>query len=108
KASLRNIRTVLANGGRAIVLVPQGQWNFGTLDEVLGHRRRYSKESLRALAADCGFEVKEMLEFNRIGTIGWYLNGKILRRHKFGLLQILALNAVTPLLRIVDRLLPVP
>jgi glycosyltransferase involved in cell wall biosynthesis len=108
KASLRNIRAVLAEGGRAIVLVPQGQWNFGTLDEVLGHQRRYSKEGLRALAVECGFEVKELVEFNRIGTIGWYLNGKILRRRKFGLLQILALNALTPLLRVVDGLLPVP
>jgi SAM-dependent methyltransferase len=108
KASLRNIRAVLAEGGRAIVLVPQGQWNFGTLDEVLGHQRRYSKQSLRKLAVECGFEVKELLEFNRIGTVGWYLNGKILRRRKFGLLQILALNALTPILRLVDQLLPVP
>src|SRR5437899_70817 len=68
KASLRNIRAVLAEGGRAIVLVPQGQWNFGTLDEVLGHQRRYSKENLRRLAADCGFKVVELLEFNRFGT----------------------------------------
>jgi SAM-dependent methyltransferase len=108
KKSLRNIREVLAEGGRAIVLVPQGQWNFGTLDEVLGHHRRYSKEALRQLALDCGFELKELLEFNRIGTLGWFLNGKILKRRKFGLLQILALNALTPLLRLVDRLLPIP
>ena len=108
KASLRNIRAVLAEDGRAIVLVPQGQWNFGTLDEVLGHQRRYSKEALRKLAADCGFEVKQLFEFNRIGTLAWWLNGKVLRRRKFGLLQILALNFLTPLLRMIDHLLPVP
>ena len=108
KASLRNIRAVLAEDGRAIVLVPQGQWNFGTLDEVLGHQRRYSREALRKLAADCGFEVKQLFEFNRIGTIAWWLNGKVLRRRKFGLLQILALNFLTPLLRMIDHLLPVP
>ncbi len=67
--ALRNIRSVLAQAGRAIVLVPQGQWNFGTLDEVLGHKRRYSKASLRALAERCGFGVREVLEFNRIGTV---------------------------------------
>jgi hypothetical protein len=63
---------------------------------------------LRQLALDCGFELKELLEFNRIGTLGWFLNGKILKRRKFGLLQILALNALTPLLRLIDRLLPIP
>ena len=106
KASLLNIRSVLEEGGRAIVLVPQGQWNYGTLDEVLGHHRRYSKDGLRKLAEECGFEVKHMLEFNRIGTIAWYLNGKIMRRRNFGLGQILILNALTPIFRRIDRLLP--
>ena len=107
KASLLNIRSALEDGGRAIVLVPQGQWNFGTLDEVLGHQRRYSKASLRKLAEACGFEVKEMLEFNRVGTIAWYLNGKILQRRSFGLGQILLLNALTPIFRRIDKILPV-
>jgi hypothetical protein len=107
KASLLNIRSALEDGGRAIVLVPQGQWNFGTLDEVLGHQRRYSKAGLQKLAEECGFEVKEMLEFNRVGTIAWYLNGKIMRRRSFGLGQILLLNALTPIFRRIDKILPV-
>jgi hypothetical protein len=43
-----------------------------------------------------------------VGSLAWYLNGKIMRRRTFGLGQILALNALTPLFRIIDRLLPVP
>jgi glycosyltransferase involved in cell wall biosynthesis len=108
RAPLRNIRSVLAPGGKAIILVPQGQWNFGTLDQVLGHKRRYSEQQLRALAEECGFTVREMLPFNRIGTPAWWLNGKLLRRHVFGLLQIKALNLLTPIFRRIDRLLPVP
>jgi glycosyltransferase involved in cell wall biosynthesis len=108
EASLRNIRSVLREGGRALILVPQGQWNFGTLDEVLGHKRRYDIAGLRALAEKCGFEVQQILEFNRVGTLAWYLNGKLLRRHTFGLFQVMALNALTPLLRLLDAWLPVP
>jgi glycosyltransferase involved in cell wall biosynthesis/phospholipid N-methyltransferase len=108
RSSLLNIGTVLAEGGRAIVLVPQGQWNYGTLDEVLGHRRRYDGVTLRRLAADCGFEVERIISFNRIGTVAWYLNGKIMRRRSFGLGQVLLLNALTPLFRLLDRFLPVP
>jgi glycosyltransferase involved in cell wall biosynthesis len=108
RASLRNIRGVLADHGRAIVLVPNGQWNFGTLDRVLGHRRRYSEESLRRLAHDCGFELQSVTQFNRIGSVAWYLNGKILRRHSFGLGQILALNLLTPVFRRLDAVLPLP
>jgi hypothetical protein len=61
---------------------------------------------LRKLAEECDFEVKEMLEFNRVGTIAWYLNGKIMRRRTFGLGQILMLNALTPLFRRIDKILP--
>ena len=107
-AALGNIRDALAPGGRAIVLVPQGQWNFGTLDEVLGHRQRYSKEGLAALAAATGLEIERMIEFNRTGTAAWFLNGKVLRRRSFGLVQIKLLNLLTPLFRVVDRLVPLP
>ncbi len=104
--ALRNIRAVLAPGGRAIVLVPQGPEVFGTLDEVLGHRRRYTVESLAKLADDAGFTVKTLVHFNRVGRPAWWLNGKLLKRRSFGLVQIMALNLLTPLFRLVDRVLP--
>jgi len=52
--------------------------------------------------------VVELLEFNRFGSAAWFLNGKLLRRRTFGLGQVLALNVLTPLLRRIDRLLPLP
>jgi SAM-dependent methyltransferase len=106
--ALRNVRDALAPGGRAIVLVPQGPGIFGTLDEVLGHRRRYTEASLRRLALDAGLEPKEILPFNRVGTPAWWLNGKLLRRRHFGLAQIAALNVLTPLFRLLERVLPLP
>jgi SAM-dependent methyltransferase len=106
--SLRNIRRVLAPGGRALVLVPRGPGMFGTLDEVLGHRRRYTEATLRAVAEAAGFRVTDVLRFNRVGTPAWWLNGRLLRRRTFGLGQILALNALTPVFRRIDRFLPFP
>jgi glycosyltransferase involved in cell wall biosynthesis len=108
RGALANIKTVLAAGGKAIILVPQGPWNFGTLDEVLGHQRRYSKATLQKLAQDCGFVVKDIREFNRIGTPAWFLNGKILQRRAFGLIQIWMLNLLTPIFRVIDSHLPFP
>jgi glycosyltransferase involved in cell wall biosynthesis len=106
--ALANLRGALAPGGRAIVLVPRGPDLYGTLDEVLGHRRRYTEASLRRAALDAGFEVKALRPFNRVGTPAWWLNGRVLRRRHFGLLQIAALNLLTPLFRRVDRALPFP
>jgi glycosyltransferase involved in cell wall biosynthesis len=106
--AMENIRSVLAEGGTAIVLVPNGPWNFGTLDEVLGHYRRYTKESLLKLSEDSGFAVEQMIEFNRIGTPAWFLNGKILRRRVFGFFQLWMLDVLTPLFKVVDPILPFP
>ena len=108
RGALNNIKSKLAPSGSAIVLVPQGPGNFGTLDEVLGHRRRYTRETLTRLANDCGFRVREILEFNRTGSAAWYLNGKLLRRRSFGLGQVWSLNLLTPLIRRIDAVLPLP
>jgi glycosyltransferase involved in cell wall biosynthesis len=108
RAALNNIKEVLAQKGRAIILVPQGQWNFGTLDEVLEHKRRYSQETLRKLGTDCGMEVTRILEVNRVGTVAWFLNGKLMRRRSFGLVQIWMLNLFTPIFRLIDPLVPLP
>jgi glycosyltransferase involved in cell wall biosynthesis/phospholipid N-methyltransferase len=108
RGALENIRSVLSADGRAIVLVPYGPWNFGSLDEVLGHVRRYTEESLRRVAEEAGFDVAQLLRFNRISSLPWFLNGRVLRRRSFGLLQFKALNWLTPLFRRVDPLLPLP
>jgi glycosyltransferase involved in cell wall biosynthesis len=108
RGALANIRAVLRQGGNAIVLVPQGPKNFGTLDEVLGHQRRYTHDTLTQLADDVGFRVESILEFNRVGTAAWYLNGKVLERRHFGRFQVAVLNTITPAMRAVDGWFPLP
>jgi glycosyltransferase involved in cell wall biosynthesis/phospholipid N-methyltransferase len=106
RAALLNINQVLAPSGRAIILVPQGPHNLGTLDDVLGHRRRYTRQELVTLASVCGFRVSRMIEFNRIGTLAWFLNGKVLRRRTFGIGQVWLLNLLTPVFRRIDTMVP--
>ncbi len=108
RGALENIRRVLAPGGRAVVLVPQGPELYGTLDEILGHRRRYTEAAFRLVAVEAGFDVKETVRFNRVGFPAWWLNGKLLKRRDFGLFQIFVLNTLTPIFRLVDRILPFP
>jgi glycosyltransferase involved in cell wall biosynthesis len=106
--SLRNVRASLAPGGRAVVLVPYGPWNLGTLDEVLGHRRRYTEASLRRAAGEAGLEVTHLVRFNRCSSLPWWLSGKVLRRRSFGILQMKIVNLLTPVFRLVDGWLPLP
>jgi SAM-dependent methyltransferase len=106
--ALMNIRSALELGGRAIILVPCGPGLYGTLDEVLGHQRRYTRESLQQVIGKAGFKLEKMLEFNRVGTIAWWLNGRVLHRRTFGLWQIKVLNLLTPIFRMIDNIVPLP
>ncbi|MGB2679267.1 MAG: bifunctional glycosyltransferase/class I SAM-dependent methyltransferase [Candidatus Acidiferrum sp.] len=106
--ALSNIRMSLDKNGRAIVLVPNGPRLFGSLDKVLGHYRRYTQEQLVQACQDAGFTVEKVLKFNRIGTPGWWLNGRILKKETFGFWQIKLLNFLVLFVRPIDRFLPFP
>ena len=106
--ALRNICGSLEKEGRAIVLVPSGPGLYGTLDKVLGHYRRYTRDQLVEACARAGFRVEKVLKFNRIGSPGWWWNGKVLKKTTFGFWQIKLLNTLIPLVRPIDRFLPLP
>jgi SAM-dependent methyltransferase len=108
RGALMNIRSALDAGGRAIILVPCGPRLFGTLDEVLGHHRRYTRESLEKLVTSAHFELEKMIEFNRVGVAAWWVNGRLMHRRTFGLWQIKGLNVMTPVFRAIDKVLPLP
>ena len=104
--AIRNIRSALEPGGRAIILVPQGPRLFGTLDVALGHERRYTRATLaRALEAE-GLRVVALKDFNRATVPGWWLNGRLLRRRHFGRAQLKAVNLLTWLFRLLEPVLP--
>jgi glycosyltransferase involved in cell wall biosynthesis len=104
--ALRNIASALQAGGRAIVLVPQGQSIYGSLDEVLGHFRRYSEEGLRKKMEAVGLQVEGIVRFNRVTRPGWYVNGKLLRKRTFGRFQLWAFDRLVWLWRLIDPILP--
>jgi hypothetical protein len=106
--ALRRIFSALKPGGRAIILVPQDQKAYGTLDEVLGHYRRYSEAQLRARMEEAGFEVESMLHFNRVTRPGWRFNGQVLKRRSFSRFQLRVFDALVPLWRRIDHFFPWP
>jgi 2-polyprenyl-3-methyl-5-hydroxy-6-metoxy-1,4-benzoquinol methylase len=106
--ALRNMHRALGAGGRLILYVPQGQGLYSSLDEVLGHRCRYSAEQLRRELVEAGFVVERLVPFNRAGTPGWYLNGRVLRRTRFDPVQMKVFNQLVPIVRRIDRFLPWP
>ena len=84
---LHNIHSVLREGGRAVILVPNDPGIFGTLDRVLGHHRRYTESDSKQDGAGRIRGGREM-PFNRITRPGWILNACLLKRQSFGRFQL--------------------
>ncbi len=104
--SLSNIFNVLEPGGRLLLYVPSGPRRFSTLDEALGHRCRYDRETLGSELTTTGFEIEHLTSFNRFSVPGWWWNGKILRKRSFSRIQLKLLNALVPILSRLDPLVP--
>lgn len=104
--ALANLVSALAPGGRLLLYVPAGQGLYGSLDEALGHRCRYSRAMLRREIETAGLVVERLQGFNRFSVPGWWINGKLLRRRNFSRLQLKLVDVLVPVLRRVDRIFP--
>ena len=107
-AAFRAAGSMLDDNGSLLVLVPNAPSLFGTLDEVVGHHRRYTRTRLLEAASQAGLTLVKTVSMNRIGSPVWWLNSRVFRRRRFGLFQIKILNVLVPILRRVDRFLPFP
>src|SRR3954471_10533249 len=74
---LQGLRSTLKPQGVIVVLAPQGPRLFGSLDERLGHKRRYSASALRDVLQASGFAVEQLRQFNRAGAPPWWAYCKI-------------------------------
>jgi SAM-dependent methyltransferase len=106
--ALRNIHSTLQPAGRAVILVPHDQRIFGSMDQALGHYRRYSREQLRARMEEAGFELSRILEFNRVSYVPWFLSGRLLRSRTLNPWAMRIFNRLVPLWRKIDRFVPCP
>lgn len=96
-AAVSNIAKLLKPGGKAILIVPAHQWLYGSLDEHLGHHKRYEREGFEALLKAAGLNVVESRYLNPIAVPGWYLNGRVFHRKVIPGLQLSLFDRLTPL-----------
>src|SRR5213596_1469815 len=100
RASLRAMHDLLQPGGRLVLLVPALPALYGTLDEALGHFRRYRPPELAAKFTDAGFRLAHVEYFNLAGVLGWWLIGRVLRRRLIPRGALKWYDALVPLFRL--------
>jgi ubiquinone/menaquinone biosynthesis C-methylase UbiE len=79
EAAVKTFSRRLKRGGRLVLLIPAVPWAFGEVDRRLGHYRRYSKTSVRALMQKTGLTLVKLRYFNFIGLWGWLWNARVAR-----------------------------
>ena len=104
--TLRAIRECLAPGGSLLVLVPQGQNLYGTLDETLGHKRRFDEAQLRSMLAQAGYDIARLHQLNKFGTPAWLLHGRLLRRKHLSKITLKLFDKSVWIWRRLDPILP--
>lgn len=78
--ALHNMYSLLKPGGKLILLVPAHQRAYTKMDSNLGHFRRYTKQNLKTKFENSKFKVIKVRYYNLPGVIGWFVNGKLLRK----------------------------
>ncbi|HVT45188.1 MAG TPA: glycosyltransferase [Thermoanaerobaculia bacterium] len=105
-AALSRMYEILQPGGRLIIYVPAGQRLYGTLDENVGHYRRYDKGDLEEKLRAAGFGIDDSGYQNQLGRLGWYLNARVLRRKHMPSAQSRFFDYLVPFLRAIEPRYP--
>ena len=108
EVALKNMYDLLKKGGKLILLVPAHQWAYGSLDEELGHFRRYDKALAQERMRKAGFKVKLIRYINWIGIFGWFINAKITRRKILSKSQLAFFDKIARLLLKVEDAADLP
>lgn len=108
EGALKRFFEMLVPGGRIIVLASQHRWLYAPRDAESGHLRRYTASELRTKLSQAGFEIVDEEDFNRLGTLGWFMSGKVMRRKDLSSTQVAAFNLLLPLARFAELLPIIP
>ena len=103
-AAVRALAALLSPGGALLLYVPACPLAFGTLDQALGHHRRYTRASLQRLLAGAGLAAGRPRYMNRLGLLGWLWQAKLLGRRALAPGLIAAFERGVPLARLLDAL----
>src|SRR5579872_3498556 len=106
--ALTHMNAVLPAGGTIVLIVPAFQGLYGPIDHLLGHYRRYSKQSLAQVAHRTGFRPRILRYMNLVGFFGWWVNARVQKKTEQSetLIKIFDSAVVPVISRIEDHIEP--
>jgi SAM-dependent methyltransferase len=108
-AALDAMASVLAPGGRIVLIVPAFQALYGPIDRNLGHFRRYSRGALDRLSRRAGLRLRKARYSNCLGFFGWWVNAHVLNREAQSEHQIEVFDRfLVPVISALEAVIPPP
>ncbi|MBU4286907.1 MAG: glycosyltransferase [Proteobacteria bacterium] len=106
--ALKNMNELLVEGGRLVLVVPNSPYFYNSLDRTLGHVKRYKVQDIKNLLNMSGFKIKYLKTLNKIGMLGWFINGSLLKRTRFSKIELKIYDCFVWFWKLVDPILPWP
>lgn len=107
--ALKAMASYVKPGGHVVLIVPAFPSAMSRFDLAIGHQRRYTKKTLRALLHDAGLMTAEVRYINPIGLLSWYAAVKTLNMTpRDGFSVRLYDRTIVPIARAMDRVMTAP
>jgi glycosyltransferase involved in cell wall biosynthesis/2-polyprenyl-3-methyl-5-hydroxy-6-metoxy-1,4-benzoquinol methylase len=108
EAVVANAARCLQPGGKLVVLAPQCEGIFGGVDRTMGHRRRFSAATLRAMVERAGLTMERRHSINKISTPVWWLTSRLLGMKQISKLSMKMFDWTVWFWRAIDKVMPWP
>lgn len=106
--AMENIYKLLSTEGYLVLLVPAHKFLYNLIDESIGHVRRYEKNQLKQKLENIGFEIVKLRKLNFLGSIGWFIAGKIFKDKRVSEGKIRIFNLIAPLFLTLETIIEPP
>lgn len=93
-------------GGRVVVFAPALPVLYGALDRAMGHRRRYTRGSVRRAMVRAGLRPERCRYMNLLGAPAWWWAGRVVKTTEVSETATKAFDRLVPFLSAVERILP--
>lgn len=77
-AAVRSAHQALRPGGTFVAFVPAHAILWSKFDVLVGHHRRYSRDRLRRIVLNAGFEIRKIHYVNLAGWFAWLFGMRLL------------------------------
>ncbi|MBF0196462.1 MAG: class I SAM-dependent methyltransferase [Planctomycetes bacterium] len=104
--ALQRIAQTMSQESKFILLVPAIPFLYGTIDESVGHHRRYSKKDLVSKLEKAGLDIIDLKYFNRLSALAWFIKGRIIKQDGIKRKDMEMVDKILPILKAFEWPLP--